>query len=135
VLAGTESLGVDMSSWILITTLCISLFLGSIKRFQELRQFGTKSRSVLMKYSPELLIRFSEISSIMALVFYSFYALSERPKIVISIPFVLFGIFRYWYIVEGSHKGESPTEVLLNDLPLLISILLWAIICLYLLNH
>ena len=125
VFAGALAVEVPLSSWMLITTLCLALYLAAIKRRQELAAGGS-SRVVLGSYSVELLDRYAELSSISAIVFYSLYVIDVRPALVITIPLVLFGVFRYWYMVRTLDVGESPTEALWGDWPLMLTVLAWA---------
>lgn len=125
VYAGATALDVPVSSWMFITTLCLALYLAAVKRRQELSQTGTESRSVLEKYSVSLVDRYAEMSATGALLFYSMFVMSAKPELAVTIPLVLFGLFRYWYVVESLDGGESPTDVLLADWPLLVTVLLW----------
>ena len=127
--AGGQAINVEISSWMLITTLSLALFLASSKRLQELRTQGQNARKVLEKYSIKLLESYAQISAAGALVFYGLYVISSRPQLALSIPFVIFGLFRYWYLVESEGAGESPTEVLLKDWPLAITVILWVLFC------
>ena len=133
VYAGAMALSVPVSSWMFITTLCLALFLAAVKRRQELSQSGTQGRKVLEKYSVGLIDRYAEMSATGALVFYSLFVMSSRPELTISIPLVLFGLFRYWFVVESLDSGESPTDALIGDWQLQLTILLWVSICGYLL--
>ena len=127
VYAGAMAIDVPVSSWMFVTTLSLALFLGSIKRRQELTQSGEGARKVLKMYSVSIVDKFAEISATGALLFYSFFVMSARPELVVSVPFVIFGLFRYWYIVEFMGEGESPTDALLNDKQLLITVIGWLI--------
>ena len=98
VYAGAVVLAVPVSHWMFITTLSISLYLASIKRRQELLQSGSQSRGVLMHYSITLIDRFAEMSAVTAVVFYSLYVIEVQQKLVITVPLVIFGLFRYWYV-------------------------------------
>jgi decaprenyl-phosphate phosphoribosyltransferase len=129
VYAGALSINVPVSNWMFITTLCLALFLASIKRRQEILKSGTGGRSVLSKYSVPLIDRYAEISGSGALIFYSLFVMSSKPALVMTIPFVIFGIFRYWFLVEKNNKGESPTDALLTDYQLIINIIIWVIFC------
>ncbi len=129
VLAGAVALAVPLSSWMFVTTLCLALYLASVKRKQELAQRGTEGREVLEKYSVALVDRYAEMSATGALVFYSLFVMSARPAMVITVPLVLFGLFRYWYVVEELDGGESPTDALLNDGQLLLTVVLWVMGC------
>jgi decaprenyl-phosphate phosphoribosyltransferase len=133
--AGAVALQVPLSSWMAITTLCLALYLAAVKRRQELLQSGVGGRSVLKKYSLRLIDRYAEMSATGALMFYSLFVLSSRPQLAVTIPLVLFGLFRYWYVVEDLDAGESPTDVLLADAPLLVTLLLWVGACVYLLGQ
>jgi decaprenyl-phosphate phosphoribosyltransferase len=129
VYAGSVVISVPLSSWMFITTLCLALYLAAIKRRQELRHHGEESRKVFKHYSLPLLNRFAEMSATGALVFYSLFVITERPELVITIPVVLFGLFRYWFLVESSRIGESPTDALTSDWQLLSTVAVWVGLC------
>lgn len=131
VYAGAMALSVPLSAWMFVTTLCLALYLAAIKRRQELMQNGSQGRAVLEKYSLSLVDRYAEMSATGALVFYSMFVMSAKPKLVITIPLVLFGLFRYWYVVEHLEGGESPTDVLLSDTGMLLAVLLWILSCVW----
>ena len=133
VYAGAIALTVPVSHWMFITTLSISLYLASIKRRQELLQSGSQSRGVLAYYSVTLIDRFAEMSAVTAVVFYSLYAMEVQPKLVVTVPLVIFGLFRYWYIVETLKGGESPTDVIIQDKQILLTVLLWVGYCIWVL--
>lgn len=133
VYAGAMALTVPVSHWMFITTLSISLYLASIKRRQELSQSGSQSRGVLAYYSVTLIDRFAEMSAVTAVVFYSLYAMEVQPKLVVTVPLVIFGLFRYWYIVETLKGGESPTDVIVQDKQILLTVLLWVGCCIWVL--
>ena len=129
VYAGAMALNVPVSSWMFITTLCLALYLAALKRRQELGQNGSEGRKVLEQYSVALVDRYAEMSGTGALVFYSMYVMSANPRLVITVPLVLFGLFRYWYVVEQQDAGESPTDALLADVQLLATLVLWVLAC------
>jgi decaprenyl-phosphate phosphoribosyltransferase len=131
VYAGSEVIGVTLSSWMAITTLCLALYLAAIKRRQELMTAGSEGRRVLKEYSVGLVDRYAEMSAVGALIFYSLFVMSSNARLVITIPLVIFGLFRYWYLVEVHADGESPTDVLLTDWPLIACIIAWGGACLY----
>lgn len=133
VYAGAMALTVPVSHWMFITTLSISLYLASIKRRQELLQSGSQSRGVLAYYSVTLIDRFAEMSAVTAVVFYSLYVMEVQPKLVVTVPLVIFGLFRYWYIVETLKGGESPTDVIIQDKQILLTVLLWVGCCIWIL--
>lgn len=129
VYAGAMALAVPVSFWMFITTLCLALYLAAVKRRQELSQSGTEGRKVLEKYSVTLVDRYAEMSATGALLFYSMFVMSAKPELVITVPLVLFGLFRYWFVVEALDGGESPTDALLADWQLLLTVVLWVAAC------
>ncbi|MFN3956047.1 MAG: decaprenyl-phosphate phosphoribosyltransferase [Tepidimonas ignava] len=129
VYAGAMALEVPVSSWMFITTLCLALYLAAVKRRQELSQSGTEGRTVLQKYTISLVDRYAEMSATGALLFYSMFVMSAKPGLVITVPLVLFGLFRYWFVVEALDGGESPTDALLADWQLLLTVVLWVAAC------
>ena len=131
VIAGAVALNVPVSSWMFITTLCLALYLASIKRRQELGSSGAGGRKVLDAYSVSLIDRYAGMSAMGALLFYSLYVLSAKPALAATVPLVLFGLFRYWFLVESQDDGESPTEALLGDWQLLATVAVWTVACLW----
>lgn len=129
VIAGAAALDVQTSSWMFVTTLCLALYIAAIKRRQELIHSGDEGREVLQRYSLQLIERYAEMSATGALVFYSLFVMSGNPGLVVTIPIVLFGLFRYWYVVEMKEGGESPTDVLLSDGQLMAAVLAWLALC------
>lgn len=129
VYAGALALEVPLSAWMFITTFCLALYLAAIKRRQELEQRGAKGRKVLESYTVALVDRYAEMSATGALIFYSLFVMSAKPQLVVSIPFVLFGLFRYWFVVEALDGGESPTDALIADHTLLVTVALWILAC------
>ena len=127
--AGALALGVPLSSWMAITTLCLALYLAAIKRRQELASNGAESREVLRMYSTALIDRYAEMSATGALIFYSLFVMSANAKLAATIPLVIFGLYRYWYVVERLGGGESPTDAVLSDIPLALSIIIWVAVC------
>jgi 4-hydroxybenzoate polyprenyltransferase len=127
--AGAEVLDVPLSSWMAITTLCLALYLASIKRRQELNSTGTEARRVLRHYSVALVDRYAEMSAVGALMFYSLFVMSTNSKLSATIPLVIFGLFRYWFVVESKDGGESPTDAVMSDWPLALAIVAWVGVC------
>ncbi|WEJ62100.1 decaprenyl-phosphate phosphoribosyltransferase [Thiomicrorhabdus lithotrophica] len=131
VYAGAVAISVPLSSWMFVTTLCLALYLAAIKRRQELVQTTQEGREVLQKYTVSLVDRYAEMAATGALLFYSLFVMNARPEMVITIPFVLFGLFRYWYVSEALGEGESPTDALLSDKQLLITVVGWIAVSLW----
>jgi 4-hydroxybenzoate polyprenyltransferase len=144
--AGAFAIVVPASKWMLINTLLLALFLGFGKRRHELlllEQEAAAHRKILEKYSPYLLDQLIAVVTPSVLVMYMLYSFSTEVSLKLgtqnlfaTIPFVVYGIFRYLYLIHKEEKGGSPTRVLINDRPVLITVLLWlvtAIIVLYVL--
>lgn len=131
VYAGAMAVSVPVSSWMFVTTLCLALFLASIKRRQELLQTSQQGRKVLALYSVSLTERYAEISATGALLFYSLFVMNVHPELIVTVPIVLFGLFRYWYLSEMLEEGESPTEALMNDKQLFLTVLIWVGVCIW----
>ena len=129
VYAGAVALSVPVSPWMFVTTLCLALFLGSVKRRQELRHHGKEGRQVLDSYSLTLVDKYAMISSMGALFFYSLFVITEKTEMVVSVPVVIYGLFRYWYLAEFMNDGESPTDTLLSDWQLILTVLAWLAVC------
>ena len=138
VVAGGLIINVTISSWLLLTTMFISLFLAVIKRQSELKltneDVNFTTRKVLSLYSIEFTKQIAAITSSGVIVCYALYTVSARTvsifgteNLIYTTPFVVFGIFRYMYIADRSSKGENTTEIMLTDLPLIINILLYSI--------
>jgi decaprenyl-phosphate phosphoribosyltransferase len=129
---GSLAIGVFLSHWMAITTFCISLYLALIKRRQELVAPGNHiRRTVLLHYNVSLIDKLALLTSSATLIFYTLFVLLERKSLVLTIPLVFFGIFRYWYLVETQNKGESPTDVVTKDPTLILLTILWLTVCVY----
>ncbi len=135
VYAGARVIDVPLSSWMMVTTLSIALYLAAIKRRDELEAQGDGARAVLGQYSFALLERFALMSSVCSIVFYSLFVVTTRPVLAFTIPLVLFGIFRYWFLVDRGERGESPTDAMWSDRTLAITVVLWGLFCAYLLRQ
>ena len=130
VYAGAAALRVPLSGWMFVTTLTLALYLAAVKRRQELLQNGVEGRKVLERYSVALINHYAEMSATGTLVFYSLFILTAKPALITTIPLVIFGLFRYGFLVEAG-EGESPSDSLLADGPLMITVLLWVGACLF----
>jgi 4-hydroxybenzoate polyprenyltransferase len=130
--AGAEAVDVPISPWLLVCTALLALFLGLAKRRGELVLVGaeeTPGRPVLEGYSLELvdqLVSVVAASTISAYALYTFTA-RESKAMMATIPFVLFGIFRYLYLIHRHDLGEEPELVLLNDAQTLLCVVGWAV--------
>ena len=131
---GTVLIGVRISPWLLLCTILLSMFLALHKRKSELELVasGNKgSRKILEDYTPELINDMLHIVTSSTVMAYSLYTFTSTHSIYMmgTIPFVIYGIFRYQYISHTKDMGENPELILLNDLPLIINILLWVMSC------
>ena len=127
--AGAVAIPVALSPWMLITTLCLALYLAAVKRRDELTNSGHATRSVLRLYTPGLLDRFAERAAVGAMVFYGLFVITVRPALAVTIPLVLFGMFRYSFVVDRAGGGESPTDALWRDRPLALTVIGWGLLC------
>ena len=137
VAAGAVAVGVPMSHWLLVCTILLALFLGLSKRRHELTLLSDGAmghRRILQEYSPYLLDQMIGVVTASTLMAYVFYAISEETAekfgtslLGLTIPFPLYGIFRYLYLVHQKEGGGSPAELLLNDRPLLACVALWGL--------
>ncbi len=132
--AGALTIEAPVSSWMFITSLSISLFLASNKRIKELKHNGKSSRKILNKYSEKFLNDIILISASSSLFFYSMFVVNKKANLAITMPLVIFGIFRYLYLTKSNKFiSESPSDVLLKDNQLLWTVIIWFILVVYLL--
>jgi 4-hydroxybenzoate polyprenyltransferase len=136
-IAGAEVIEVPFSTWLLFCTILLSLFLALSKRRHELillEDDAIHHRKILFEYSPYLLDQMISVVTASTVITYTLYTVSEETvskfgtdRLKYTIPFVLYGIFRYLYLIHQKNAGGSPEKVLLNDIPILICILLYGI--------
>lgn len=134
--AGAIAVSVPISHWLLVCTTLLALFLVLSKRRHELTLLAdgaTTHRPILNEYSPYLLDQMIAVVTASTLVAYSVYSTSAETaerlrttRLGLTIPFVLYGIFRYLYLVHQKRAGGSPADLLLTDRPLLACVGLWA---------
>jgi len=135
--AGAIAVQVEISHWLLVCTILLALFLGLAKRRQEivlLAAAASNHRPILGEYSAYLLDQMIGVVTASTLIAYVFYTISPEtqakfgtPWLGLTIPFPLYGIFRYLYLVHQRDGGGSPADLLLTDRPLLICVALWAL--------
>ena len=130
VYAGGIALGVPVSFWMFVTTLSVALYLAALKRRQEL-VLQADARPVLTGYTVELLDDYAMLAAASAFVFYGQFVYTIRPALLPTVPLVLFGFFRYRYLVEACGEGESPTDTFLADPFLVATALLWLAWCVW----
>ena len=130
-------IGVPIGHWLLLVTFLLALFLALSKRRHELvllADGAAEHRKILGEYSPYLLDQMIGVVTASTLIAYTFSCLSPEivekfgtDKLGLTVPFVLYGIFRYLYLVHRREGGGSPSEMLLNDRPLLACVATWAL--------
>lgn len=140
VLGGAYVISVPVSSWMILCTIFISLFLGLAKRRGEIIVMQSSSsgsgRKVLTEYNLEFIDQMITVVTSGTVISYALYTVSERTKeifhtenLIYTTVFVIFGIFRYLYLMYKKNLGESPTYIVTTDLPMIINIALWMISC------
>ncbi len=137
VLGGAIIISVTASQWLVLCTILLSLFLGFSKRRHELVLLEDKAsthRKVLSYYNTYFLDQMIAIVTASTLICYVLYTMSEHTieklstsKLIYTVPFVLYGIFRYLYLVHQKEEGGNPTEVMFTDKPMIINTILWVI--------
>ncbi len=136
-IAGAEVISVPISSWLLICTILLALFLALGKRRHELlllEDNAVHHRKILYEYSPGLLDQMISVATASTVIAYALYTMSAETigkfhtdNLKYTIPFVLYGIFRYLYLIHQKSEGGSPEKILFNDKPILINIILYLI--------
>ena len=134
-LAGGFVIDVPVTEWLLVMTLLLALFLALAKRRHEITSLGegaSSHRAILAEYSPYLIDQMTSVVTASVVTAYAFYTLSPETvlkfgtaKLSWTLPLVLYGIFRYLYLVHQKDRGDSPTDLLLTDRPLLATVALW----------
>ena len=136
VLAGAAIINVPVSSWLVLTTMFISLFLGVMKRHSELEQITesekTPTRKVLAEYSLTFTNQMATVAAAGVIICYALYTVSQRTvsvfgteNLIYTTPFVVFGIFRFMYLEYLNQKGENTTQIMLTDLPMILTVLFY----------
>jgi 4-hydroxybenzoate polyprenyltransferase len=130
--AGADAIGVRISGWLLACTALLALFLAFGKRRAELGGAGEEpglGRAVLRRYSRRWLGRLVWATAGGSCIAYAAYAVtgSDSAEMILTVPFVVFGLGRYLYLARRSDLGEEPDRVLLTDLPVLVTVVLWAL--------
>jgi 4-hydroxybenzoate polyprenyltransferase len=139
-IAGVEALkpvdpSLVISPWLLVCTLFLALFLGFNKRRNELQLLADGAgshRKSLLEYSREFLDAMIAVVTAATVIAYAIYTIwpgtiekFHTPNLIYTVPFVVFGLFRYMYLAIVKNKAGSPSEVLLSDLPIFLDIALW----------
>jgi 4-hydroxybenzoate polyprenyltransferase len=127
--AGAEAVDVRISPWLIVCTALLALFLALAKRRGELASTDGAGRAVLDGYSFALVDQLVSIVAACTIVAYSLYTFEAREgsAMMATIPFVVFGLFRYLMLMHREDLGEEPENVLLTDVPILATVALWAL--------
>lgn len=136
VMIGGKINSIYLSPWLFIVTFLLALFLGLVKRRQELvlgeKNGWSSTRISLKNYSLPLIDQLISITTSATLISYIIYVLNpdiqnyfHTKDLYLTVPFVIFGIFRYLFLTYIKEKGENPEEVIFSDLPFLINLILW----------
>ncbi len=133
--AGAVVINVVVSHWLFVCTILLAMFIALAKRRHELvllADGAASHRPILGEYSPYLLDQMIGVMTASTLIAYIFYTISPETAekfgtdlLGLTIPFPLYGIFRYLYLVHRREGGGSPAELLINDRPLLTCVMLW----------
>lgn len=142
VIGGAAAIQVSLSSWMILTTIFISLFLAISKRRAELSQMELdnldKQRKVLNFYGIEFTDQMNTIAATGTIICYALYTVSEKAvstfhtdNLIYTTPFVIYGIFRYLYLIHKKNLGESPTQIVTKDIPIILTTILWLIVSVF----
>jgi len=146
VLAGAFVINVPISSWLILTTMFISLFLGVMKRHSELtltpENENTSSRKVLAEYSLNFANQMATVAAAGVIICYALYTVAPRTvsvfsteNLIYTTPFVVFGIFRYMYLEYMSNSGENTTKIIATDFPMIITLVLYIVTTVLIIYH
>lgn len=142
VIAGVFAIEVVISSWLILCTLFISVFLAVSKRRGELMlnvaTDSYASRPVLKQYDVAFMDQIMTVAASGMAISYALYTVAERTvtiygteNLIFTTVFVLFGIFRYIFLMRGRKTDDNPMHLLLSDVPLVVNILLWFLACVF----
>jgi 4-hydroxybenzoate polyprenyltransferase len=144
--AGEVVSGFHIPIWLFLTIFFVSLFMATVKRHAELVRQGKETRLALLNYSEHLLLFMTNTFATATILAYSMYTYLEKPPylvtplsylyprfegrkwLMITIPFVVYGIARYAQLLYQREEGERPEKIITTDKPLIISMVLWAVI-------
>ncbi len=144
ILAGTWGVGIPPSHWLLFCGMMITLFLGFAKRRAEMgvvvKDEQENHRAVLTQYTPLLLDTFIAVTSMGVIISYSLYTMSPETiavhgtnRLIFTVPFIVYGLFRYVFLLHASGSGGDPARDLFRDLHLLGAVVGWLGVTLWLL--
>jgi 4-hydroxybenzoate polyprenyltransferase len=142
VIAGAAAIDVSISSWMILTTIFISLFLAISKRRAELSSVDAenieKQRKVLNHYDITFTDQMNTVAATGTIICYALYTVSEKAtstfhtdNLIYTTPFVIYGIFRYMYLIHKKNLGENPEQIVIKDIPLIINSILWFLVSVF----
>lgn len=135
-MAGAAALNVVISGWLYICTISLALFIAFCKRRAEMSELETPAdhRPVLGQYSVYLLDQMISALAVSTIIAYALYTVADTTAVkidsrnmILTVPFVAYGVFRYLYLVHQKQQGGEPETIVLSDKPLIINMLLWMI--------
>lgn len=143
VLGGAYAIDVEVSTWIVLCTLFVSLFLGFAKRRGELQltqdSGATSKRKVLLHYRVNFIDQMLTIAAAGTVISYALYTVAPRTlqafgtdKMIYTTIFVIYGMFRYLYLIHTTHSTENVTNAVASDVPIIVTALLWIVTCIIL---
>lgn len=135
VIAGALIINVEISSWLILTTMFLSLFLGIMKRYSELNlaiEQGSTTRKVLEDYTEQFAMHMATITAAAVIICYALYTVAERTVnvfgteyMIYTTPIVVFGIFRYMFLIYLHRQGENTSEIMVTDIPMIVTVLVY----------
>ena len=131
VYAGCIALEVNLSNWMAVTIFSGALTISSIKRERELFLYGFKARKVLKYYTNKILRIITITTGILSTAFYSLYVIYANERIFLTIPLIMYGIFRFTYRSKSKDFTDSPVEEILKDKQNYLIIFFWLIIVIF----
>ena len=129
--AGAVAVSVVISQWLLLCTFLLALFLALGKRRAELQLEGVRARPVLAGYTPALVDQLLAVVAASTIGAYAAYTLTAHDSrwLLATVPFVVYGLFRYLLLLHRRGLGEEPDALLVQDVPLLVTVAAWATAC------
>lgn len=141
VMAGAAAIEVEVSPWLLLCTVFLALLLILSKRRHELLLLADDAgdhRAVLQHYNATFLDQMINVVTASSVVCFALYAMDEdtvarfgSDRLIYTLPLVIFGIFRYLYLIYQKHDRRNPTEALMRDVPFVVNIFLWGVAVLW----
>jgi 4-hydroxybenzoate polyprenyltransferase len=139
IFAGSFAVDVPTSHWLVLCTIMVATFLGFAKRRSELvslKENSVNTRTVLQDYSVKFLDQVIAMVTGATIICYALYTVDARTlaqlgthSMLLTVPCVMYGMFRYIYLAYHRGEGEDPTQMMLTDIPMLVNLVVWIILC------